>query len=495
MNERLEKSLLNAGRNCWRVEPARRVSFIIDGSKYFRAAKEAMHRAQNSILIIGWDFDPRTGLERDGNEPVVPDNMGALLRELVRTRPDLEIRVLKWNLALLTAIGRGIAPFFLRNWRTSGRLHFRLDSNHPPGACHHQKILVVDDGVAFCGGIDFASNRWDTRAHLDGDPHRRLPGGRPYTAHHDVMMAVDGIAAAALGDLARERWWHATGERLDAPPREGDPWPAEALPRPDLRDVDVAIARTVPKHDGRPEIREIERLQLDAIAAARDTIYIENQYIAPAGHIFDCLAARLAEPDGPELVIVSARRSSSWLERQTMDAARDLAVQKLREADANQRFRVYAPLTDGGEDIIVHSKCMVIDDRLVRIGSANLNHRSMGFDTECDLALESPPRIEGERVRRAIRAYRDDLLAEHLHVPVHRLSAKIENCGSLVRAIEALRAESTTARGRLQELPPTRVSGWEGLAENRLTDPARPEPAERTSKLFFESGRRHLMPF
>ena len=499
MKDDLPNSLLQPGHNCWRVERARRVSFVIDGDHYFRAAKAAMLRAERSILIIGWDFDPRTRLERGAGEriaPDAPDVMRDLLRQLVRARPELEIRVLKWNLAFLSAIGRGIAPFFIRNWRTGRRLIFRLDSNHPPGACHHQKVLVVDDAIAFCGGIDFASNRWDTRVHRKDDPHRRLPGGRPYAAHHDVMMAVDGAAAAALGDLARERWLYATGERLEPPPRTADPWPGDALPDPDLRDVDVAIARTVPKHDGRPAIREVERLQLDVIAAAREAIYIENQYFAPAGRITDALAARLAEPDGPEVVIVGARRSSSWLEQHTMDAARDLAVQQLRNADRHGRFRVYAAVTEANEDLIVHSKTMVVDDRLVRIGSANLNHRSMGFDTECDLAIEAPARCgEGEAIRRGIRAYRDDMLAEHLRAPVERLRSAIDGAGSLIRGIEALRAASTAGNTCLQDLPPTQVSGWEALAENRLVDPARPEPAERTSRLFFGWARDRLLPF
>ena len=33
-----------------------------------------------------------------------------------------------------------------------------------------------------------------------------------------------------------------------------------------------------------------------------------------------------------------------------------------------------------------------IDDTLLRIGSANINNRSMGFDTECDLSLEAAGR-------------------------------------------------------------------------------------------------------
>ena len=48
-------SILQPGRNCWRVEEARRASFLIDGDAYFSAFRAAATRAQHSIMILGWD--------------------------------------------------------------------------------------------------------------------------------------------------------------------------------------------------------------------------------------------------------------------------------------------------------------------------------------------------------------------------------------------------------------------------------------------------------
>jgi phosphatidylserine/phosphatidylglycerophosphate/cardiolipin synthase-like enzyme len=134
-------------------------------------------------------------------------------------------------------------------WATHRRVHFRLDSRCPLAGSHHQKIVVVDDKVAFVGGMDIASARWDTPMHLVEDSRRIDPWGRPYPPHHDVQLAVDGEAAAALGDLARERWRLATGRAV--PRRQGkrDPWPREL--DPDARDVDVAFARTSPEEKER----------------------------------------------------------------------------------------------------------------------------------------------------------------------------------------------------------------------------------------------------
>ena len=138
----------------------------------------------------------------------------------------------------------------------------------------------------------------------------------------------------------------------------------------------------------RREVREVEALNLAAIAAARHTIYLENQYLA-ARRLVDALAARLREADGPEIVIVLPRRGNNPLERETMDSARHRLIQVLWAADDHRRLGVYWPVTDGGAPIYVHSKVMVVDDRLLRVGSSNLNNRSMGFDSECDVAIEA----------------------------------------------------------------------------------------------------------
>src|SRR6185312_6070002 len=132
-----------------------------------------------------------------------------------------------------------------------------------------------------------------------------------------------------------------------------------------LHNVDVGIARTLPELDDRDEVREVEALNLAGIAAARHTIYLENQYLA-ARRLVDALAARLEEDDGPEIVIVLPRRGNNRLERETMDGARHRLIQTLWAADDHGRLGIYYPVTEGGSPIYVHSKVMVVDDRLLR---------------------------------------------------------------------------------------------------------------------------------
>jgi phosphatidylserine/phosphatidylglycerophosphate/cardiolipin synthase-like enzyme/uncharacterized membrane protein YdjX (TVP38/TMEM64 family) len=324
-------------------------------------------------------------------------------------------------------------------WRTHRRLDFRLDGEHPLGASHHQKIVVVDDAVAFVGGLDLTVNRWDTSDHSPVDPRRVDPGGRSYPPFHDVQVAVSGPAAAALGTLARERWWRATGERLAAPRAAGDPWPPRLAP--DLENVTVALARTEPAFAGRAQVREVERLHLDAIAAARRCIYIENQYFTSA-RIAEALAARLEEPDGPEVVLVLPRACSGWLEEGTMGVLRGRVLCRLREADRHGRLGVYYPrITTDGICLNVHAKLVIVDDQLVRIASSNLSSRSMGLDTECDLAIEA---ADEPHVTWFAASLRSRLVAEHLGVPLPRVTGLFRRTGSLLQTIEALRGAPRT---------------------------------------------------
>lgn len=455
-------SVLAAPGACWRTAQAHRAAFLIDTQAYFTAIFDALSKARRSVLLLGWGFDPRTRLFPDGYDgPDDPDEVGRILVDLARARPELDIRLLIWRSALPIAATQDFFPHRARAFFKGTPVKFQLDDQVPFGACHHQKVLVVDDRVAFCGGGDISVDRWDTPGHRDGDVRRIMPDHIIHAPRHEVVTVVDGPAAAALGDLARERWRRATGEVLGAPPDAGrDPWP-EHVP-PALLDVDVAIARTEPAWKGAAEVDEILRLTLASIASAKATIYLENQYFT-SPIVTEALAQRLAEPDGPEVVLVSTGRAPSWFDHLTMDRARGAMIWRLRAADVFGRFRAYWPRTRAGATIIVHSKTSVFDDRLARIGSANLNNRSFGFDTECELAVES----DDPEARSAIAAFRDRLVGHFMSLTGDTVARARAEFGGLGPAIDALNRD-----GRLQPIEPPKVTPFGAfVAEHHLGDP------------------------
>ena len=461
-------TLFDTGRNCCVVAHAARVALLVDGEEYFRAFAHAAERARSSIVILGWDFSSSTRLRFDAQirRRGPPACLGDFLNWLVRRRRGLNVYVLDWDYPMVFGVDREFPPIYGLGWTPHRHVLVAYDNTHPVGGSHHQKIVVVDDALAFVGGFDLTDRRWDTCAH-SADDVRRIAAGTPYAPFHDLMMAVDGEAARALGAIARERWRAATGQPVAPPVQGGDPWPPN-LP-PALTHVEVALARTLPGAAGRELVREVEQLYLDMIGAARSRIYIENQYFTAFG-IGEALAARLAEPDGPEIVVVVRLSSHGWLEEHTMHVLRTRIIRSLREADHHQRFGIYYAHIDGlreGTCIDVHSKLMIVDDEILRIGSANLCNRSMGMDSECDAAFEA----RGDpRIASVIAGFRERLLGEHLDVAAARVRAETLRTGTLRGAIEALAGNTRTLKplDHLDEWPDAVVT----LAQ--VADPERP---------------------
>ncbi len=480
--------MLETGRNCWRIAKADRAAVVIDAANYFALARQAMLRAKSQILLIGWDFDTRICLDYDAKDGA-PNELGKFLTWLPKHRPGLQIHILKWDLGAIALLGRGTTILRLMRWARSKQIHFKLDSTHPPGASHHQKIAVIDDNLAFCGGIDMTGSRWDTRDHADGDEHRRRPTtGRRYPPWHDATMAVDGAAAAALGDLARDRWTMAGGDPIPKPAPGSDPWP-ESL-EPHFRNVDVAIARTRAAVDGHEPVREIEALYLDMIRGARRFVYAENQYFA-SRVLTDAICKRLAEPDGPEFVIVNPKTSQGWLDDEVMSPARAELLKRVHQCDAYGRFRIYTPVTHAGDDIYVHSKITIADDRQLRVGSANLNNRSLGFDSECDLLIDAqlPTNVGAAD---AIGELRCDLIAEHLGVSVDAIAARFAETKSLVRTIDSFQG----GRGLVPFVAKEPNAVERALVESELLDPeSAGAPCEPVARPGLLAGLKSRWPF
>jgi phospholipase D1/2 len=481
--------ILKRGRNIWRVERAHRSAVLIDGAAFFGAVREALLKAQRSILIVGWDLHSQTRLvgETDCAQDGYPEKLADFLSVLVRDRPKLIVRLLLWDYSVLYANERELFPRVTLGWSTPDRVRFALDDAVPFGSSQHQKLVIADDAVAFSGGLDVTIRRWDTPGHAIHDPHRVDPAGKPYRPFHDVQAMVDGPAARALGGIARARWMCATGERLQAVRSTGDPWPASV--RPDFTEVDVGIARTQPRYDGQDEVREVEQLFLDSIDAAERSIYIENQFLTGV-KVAERLASRLRERPELEALIVAPQHHQSWLEARTMRNGRIRFMHVLQQAGVGDRVRLVYPEVVRGDDVtdtMVHSKVMVVDGRLLRIGSANLNNRSMGTDTECDLVVEAT----SEEESRIILDVRHRLLAEHCGVTAPEAAAAVERTGSLLAAAEQLSRNGHRLRPVEDGEPdPGDVATY----IESVADPERPIGADFFFEAVFGNGHRRRGP-
>ena len=243
-----ESSILMPGRNAWRIARADALAFLVDGEEYFHALDKTLRTARRSIRIVGWDFNPEIRLRpHEGGE-----KLGAFLRGLVERAPELEIHILVWAMGPIYS-SRSLKVFRRDGWSNHPRIHLHFDGRHALRGSHHQKIVTVDDAIAFVGGIDLTAGRWDTARHPPHCPDRTRPNGKPYGPVHDVQAMFGGAPARAVADLARWRWRLATGTAVEpvTDPRAG--WPAE-VPA-DMEGCTAAVARAIPAISGLDERR------------------------------------------------------------------------------------------------------------------------------------------------------------------------------------------------------------------------------------------------
>jgi phosphatidylserine/phosphatidylglycerophosphate/cardiolipin synthase-like enzyme len=472
--------LLEPGDTCWRRETSARAALLIDMADYFDAAMKAMRRARHTVHLLNWAFEPQTLFHpQDGCTGPASDRIANFLKDLAKARPELDVRILCWKSALPVAATQHWFTFADRKVFAGSNVKFVLDDKLPLGACHHQKMVIVDDAVGFCGGGDIGPDRWDTAQHLDNDPRRektrRKHGGEEddYDSRHEVMGVVEGAPAEALGALFRARWARATGEVLTPPPATKPAWPAGVPAQ--FKGVEVGVSRTMPAWRGAAEVREIERLHLAAIAAAKRCIYMENQYFT-SPLIAAALAVRLEEVDGPEVMLISSEHSPSYFDQATMDRTRVRFIETLKRADRHNRLSAYSPVTTLGRIIIVHAKLTIIDDRLLRIGSANINNRSLGFDTECDMSFEAAG-PSAATARREIAGLRTRLLAHWFGCDVGVVEAAMGKARSVGAAVEALR---NAGYARLRPIRLPEVTGAAAvIAAFHLGDPFGPRDSWR----------------
>jgi phosphatidylserine/phosphatidylglycerophosphate/cardiolipin synthase-like enzyme len=372
--------------------PGNRLEVLIDGADALKQMAEDLRGARSHVHVTGWHVTP--------DFPLVRGEAPAILRDLLaELSARIPVRVLVWAGAPLP---------LLRPWRgdvrkirdalcAGNRIQCALDARERPMHCHHEKTIVIDDRVAFVGGIDLTSfngDRWDTPHH----PARAAVGW------HDVATRFSGPAVQDVAANFTQRWQAITGEVLPAP-----------SPAPPAGAVELQVVRTVP--DGmyarypRGDFRILESY-LRALSSANRLIYLENQFLW-SPEILTVLREKLRNPPSPDfrlLVLLPAKANNG-----ADDTRGQLGT--LLQADAGHDrilgCTLYARGNDRDWPVYIHAKVGIVDDDWMTIGSANLNEHSLFNDTEMNIVTHDAALIRDTRHR---------LWAEHLERPVADVS-------------------------------------------------------------------------
>ena len=358
--------------------PGNRVDVLIDGSAYLPKLAEEIAAARSHVHLLGWCFSPELHLTRE-DEPVVLRN---LLSDVARR---VDVRLLVWEgspLPVFRPTKRDVRSYLKVFERGTG-IQAATDSCVRFKYSHHEKTVVVDDRVAFVGGIDLTLDGGDP---FDSPKHP----SHGHQGWHDVAVRIEGPAVADVAEHFRLRWHGAADE-----------WLPEPAPQEPRGDVELQVVRTIPEGVFGPlpkgDFGVFESYRR-ALRSAERLIYIENQFLW-SPEIVSILADKLRNPPSDDFRIVAVLPAHP---NDGADVSRG-AVAALIEADDEDRrflactlFARTGPLRDL---VYVHAKVGIVDDRWLTIGSANLNERSMFNDSEVNVVTLDEDVVRETRLR------------------------------------------------------------------------------------------------
>jgi phosphatidylserine/phosphatidylglycerophosphate/cardiolipin synthase-like enzyme len=373
--------------------PGNDLEVLIDGATALPAMAEELAKAESHVHLSGWFLSPHLQLTR-GDDPVVLRNLLAELAERI------DVRILLWGGAPIRLFRPSRADVSLVHDElcTQTKVECEVDSCVGPLHCHHEKTIVIDDRVAFVGGIDLtldAGDPYDSSQHV----------ARGTVGWHDAAARLRGPAVADVAEHFRLRWEAATDKPLP---------PVEVAPA--VGDVEVQVVRTV--RDGvfgklpRGDYSLLEAYAA-ALRSAEKLIYLENQFLW-SPEIVEILAEKLRNPPRDDFRIVLLLPTEA---NEGADVSCGQVAALIDADDDDARFlacTLYARAGNLGDRVYVHAKIGIVDDRWLTVGSANLNSHSLFNDTEMNVVTLDP---------RVARETRLRLWSEHLELPREEVDA------------------------------------------------------------------------
>lgn len=422
-----------------------RVELLVDGEDGWANVARAIESARETIRIATWVYDPQMELLRP--EPLAdpPARVLNTVHRMLQRRASegVLVQLLLWDPPLLPL------PRETKNAARSAMDGFEvLSEKNPtpftifqekheipnlvvggwPIGSYHQKTVVCDGRVGFCGGMNLKQNDWDTRLHRIFDPARcrfSRPGAfrrrvrdlaepADHPPRHDFMARIEGPSVAHIEENFRQRWnrlinrgvLHAENSTPVEMPSLGMEAGSSA----------VQVVRTMPAP---LEERGIRDVWLRAIRAARKLIYIEDQYFRSVA-ISEAIAAAIQKtPALQVIVITSEMHANQPITGQWSRVCFDIIGAVRPEFNL---FALHVIGTDchGNRSVLRidnHGKLLIVDDTFLMVGSCNVNDRGLDYEGECNLAIVDPEFV--------IRA-RQDLFHDYLDADP-RLGWSLEN--------------------------------------------------------------------
>ena len=369
-----------------------RVEFLVDGADALPRMAAEITAAKRHVHVAGWFFSPDFRMGTNG------PTLRALLAEAAER---VDVRVLAWAGAPLPLFhpDRGEVRQMRDALVEGTRISMALDAKERPMHCHHEKLVIVDDDIAFVGGIDLTSlggQRLDRSAHPQRDD----------LGWHDACFRLEGPLVADVAAHFLLRWRELADDALPEPQR-ADPIDGG---------VRAQLVRTVPEHVYRGLPRgefSVVESYVRALSSAERFVYLESQFLW-SPELVAILERKLREPpcDAFRVVVLLPVHPNNGKD-DTRGQVGALVEAAKQGGDASRFLActLYQP-GPGGKPVYVHAKVGIVDDRWLTAGSANLNEHSLFNDTEVNVVVSDERLVREARLR---------LWSEHLELPVEEV--------------------------------------------------------------------------
>jgi phosphatidylserine/phosphatidylglycerophosphate/cardiolipin synthase-like enzyme len=344
---------------------------LVDGSSVLPRMVEDIAAAASHVHMTGWYFTPAFRMGAGG----------PTLRDLLADAASrVDVRVIAWAGAPLPLFhpDRGEVREMRDELVRRTRIDMQLDSRERPMHCHHEKLVIVDDRVAYVGGLDLTSFQGDR---LDSSSHARRDG----IGWHDTCLRLEGRVVSDVTEHFRLRWQGAL-PAVEPVHAGGDT---------------VQLVRTVPEHvyDGLP-LGEFTILEsyVRALRAAERFVYIESQFLW-SPELIEILAAKLREPPRGDFRVVVLLPADPNNGRDDTRGQLGVLVNAAKDGGDGDRFLACTLFQPRGTAVYVHSKAAIVDDSWLTVGSANLNEHSLFNDTEVNAVVHAEAFVRDARLR------------------------------------------------------------------------------------------------
>jgi phosphatidylserine/phosphatidylglycerophosphate/cardiolipin synthase-like enzyme len=388
---------------------------LVNGEEAWIFIKGQLALAKKSIHLCFWVLESDLELIREPKdtfkEPRKRNKYTLYYILNTKAKDGVKVRILLWQIP--------VVPHSVYDFKTriSGQIgHFEvMYQPHPTKTIGswHQKTIIIDDDIAFVGGMNAKENDWDTSAHKVYDyrrtRHNTSAGKRKkmktnidlpdFLPKHDYMTYIKGQIVTDVQANFVERWNYCISQKYTYYQN------ATKLAKPKLTsgfgNIPAQITRTIPAYKPQPAgERGIFYTYRKAIALAKNYIYIENQYFR--SQLLAADIARACKKNRKLRVIVVtppdylntleqedfwkvATFSSYWTKQAChtiRSAMPDFCLFYLQmSALDKKKKRQFFPID-------LHAKIMIVDDEWYTIGSCNINDRGFLYDGEMNVSVQ-----------------------------------------------------------------------------------------------------------